>query len=136
MALRRWLKRLGWAVALVITFFVVASCVLNSRFAPPKTVVSARIHTVVWGCRLYHQEYGVLPATTTNSALSRILFGDNPRKISFIEVDRLGTNTAGEVIDTWNTPLRITFPTTNSVRVESAGEDRVFGTKDDIVEGR
>ncbi len=38
----------------------------------------------------------------------------------------------GQFRDPWETPYRITFESTNRITIRSAGENRLFGDKDDL----
>jgi hypothetical protein len=129
------LKLFAWTLGPIV--LLVAVGMFPDR--PEPVHVQRTKHTMlitISGCGSFFVEYGALPRTTTNRELNHILLGDNPRGITFVEWGRRHTNSVGEIIDAWNTPLRITFPTTNSVQVESAGKDRLFSTKDDIVSER
>lgn len=44
------------------------------------------------------------------------------------------TNRQGELLDAWKTPYKIkSTPASNCIIISSAGRDRIWGTKDDIV---
>ena len=45
----------------------------------------------------------------------------------------LSTNVAGELVDIWQTPYQIELVGRTNFVVRSAGKDKKFGTKDDIV---
>ena len=68
-----------------------------------------------------------------NASVTKALLGENPQHLIFLNLDANSTNQQGEVIDLWNTPYKITFNFTNSFTISSAGNDRVFGSTDDIV---
>jgi hypothetical protein len=46
---------------------------------------------------------------------------------------RFLTNQAGALIDVWQTPYKIEFLEQTNFGVHSAGKDKIFGTKDDII---
>ena len=46
---------------------------------------------------------------------------------------RIDTNVAGEVIDVWQTPYRIELAGRTNFIINSAGRNRKFGDKDDII---
>jgi len=79
----------------------------------------------------YQTEYSQ-PLPNDHAALVRILSGDNPRKIVFLDCDLHELNSHGEVTDAWGTPLQIDLTNPNHPIVRSAGRDKIFGTKDDL----
>jgi hypothetical protein len=71
--------------------------------------------------------------TGENAAVIRILAGENPQHVKFLNLETNSTNQAGQFVDLWNTPYKISFNSTNSFSIISAGENRLFGDADDIV---
>jgi hypothetical protein len=71
--------------------------------------------------------------TGENAAVARILAGDNPQQLQFVTLAENSTNEAGQVLDLWSTPYKITFNSTNSFIITSAGSNRIFGDPDDII---
>ena len=51
---------------------------------------------------------------------------------SAIRVNRNGTNSSGELLDSWGTPYRIEITVQTNYIIRSAGKDGTFGDKDDI----
>jgi hypothetical protein len=68
-----------------------------------------------------------------NAAVMKALAGDNPQQVQFLNLGANSTNQYGQFVDLWNTPYKISFNSTNSFTITSAGENRMFGDKDDIV---
>jgi len=71
--------------------------------------------------------------TGDGTSILRKLSGDNPQKVCFIKIGTNSINAAGEFTDPWKTPYAINFPTTNIFVLGSAGPNRIFGDKDDII---
>jgi hypothetical protein len=82
--------------------------------------------------KAYYAEYGTFP-TGDNVAVAGALQGSNPRKIVFIEFKSQDTNQFGEVIDPWGTPYKFELQNGKPPSIRSAGPNRVFGDKDDIL---
>ena len=83
-------------------------------------------------CKSYQTEYGSLPAGN-NTDITSALRGANPRNIVFFELRSRDMNSLGEVIDPWGTPYRFTLQDGQSPLIRSAGPDRIFDDKDDLV---
>jgi len=85
---------------------------------------------------MYSTVYGAFPPGNTES-IERILSGEdlngkNLRKIQFL-IFRRSIEHSNEMTDPWGTPYTISFSSTNSFVISSAGKDKKFGDKDDIV---
>jgi hypothetical protein len=91
-----------------------------------------QLDSIKTACLNYQSEYNKLPETSENYRLVAILCGDNMRKIQFLYVKPPDLNPNREMIDPWKTPFRITFDSGSNVHVISAGQDKIFGTADDI----
>lgn len=89
-------------------------------------------HTLLAAIKSYHEEIKVYPEGN-NARIAKQLQGDNPKKILFIDWPKGEINPAGELLDPWKTPYLIKIGADGDVRIRSAGEDKVFGTKDDMV---
>jgi type II secretory pathway pseudopilin PulG len=84
----------------------------------------------------YSTLYGAFPTGNTE-AIERILSGEdlngkNLQKIRFLTF-KGSVEHSNEMADPWGTPYAISFSSTNSFVISSAGKDKVFGDKDDIV---
>jgi hypothetical protein len=53
--------------------------------------------------------------------------------VEFIRPKNMSVNQAGELLDPWGTPYAISFSSTNSFVISSAGKDKIFGDKDAII---
>jgi hypothetical protein len=80
----------------------------------------------------YKYDFGSYPTGDCAQVL-RELFGNNPQKIEFLSPQNMSVNQAGELLDPWGTPYIINFPSTNGFVISSAGKNKVFGDKDDII---
>jgi hypothetical protein len=102
------------------------------KAALPGPRASNDIVQICTACQYYVIEYGALPPTSENYRLKKILCGDNPRGIAFLNLRSSDFSLNGEMIDPWKTPFRIAFDSDSKVHVISAGPDKIFGTPDDI----
>jgi hypothetical protein len=68
-----------------------------------------------------------------NAALVKALTGNNPQQITFLNLAANSTNKDGQLVDLWNTPYKISFNSTNSFTISSAGNNHAFGDTDDII---
>jgi hypothetical protein len=85
---------------------------------------------------VYSNVYGAFPPGNTES-IERILNGEdldgkNLKKIQFL-IFRRGIERSNELADPWGTPYAISFSSTNSFVISSAGKDKKFGDADDII---
>ena len=80
----------------------------------------------------YQSKYLVFPEGDAVEIVKALL-GDNPEKIKFLDVRASDLSPAGEFLDPWKTPFAIKFSPTNSFILSSAGKDKIWGSKDDIV---
>jgi type II secretory pathway pseudopilin PulG len=129
------MKRLiFWLVALAIIALLVA--MLLPAETGPTLNKNARCKIVMWMLRAeiknYKNEIGSYP-TGDSAQILKKLFGDNPKQIEFIRPKNMSVNQAGELLDPWGTPYAISFSSTNSFVISSAGKDKIFGDKDDII---
>jgi len=80
----------------------------------------------------YQNEYDTLPPGKDNAVMVRELISDNPRQIAFLNLKPTDMNAAGEVLDAWHTPMRITLVDPQHPLIKSAGPDKTWDTPDDI----
>jgi len=120
----------GFAVLWVcLYFFVFPFLAGSSRAKTPRARLEER--QLFLSLENYRENFGSYP-TGENASLIRALAGTNPKHLKFINVGVHSTNETGEFIDPWNTPYKILLES-NSVAILSAGMNRIFGDKDDIV---
>ena len=100
---------------------------------PPRTQTAEKGHAAARGQELirvldaYRTEYEQFP-TGSNEEVFAKLRGENPRRIVFLDCAPEVLNDAGELIDPWGRPFRITVgEDAMTAKVESAGADGVFG---------
>jgi hypothetical protein len=79
----------------------------------------------------YHQTFGSYP-NGENSNVVRVLTGDNPQKTVFLNF-RQSTEHPDEMVDSWGTPYQIEFVQQTNFVIRSAGKDKIWGDKDDII---
>jgi hypothetical protein len=84
------------------------------------------------GIEEYKSIFGNYP-TGENASVIRALVGDNPKKLRLFNLGINSTNKNGELLDPWKTPYKIVFDGTNCFTIFSAGINRTFGDKDDII---
>ncbi|MGA2178510.1 MAG: type II secretion system protein GspG [Verrucomicrobiota bacterium] len=87
---------------------------------------------LAWGMEQYKLAFDSYP-TGENTIFVRMLAGNNPTKLKLINLSVHSTNENGEFIDPWGTPYKIISSHTNRVTIFSAGIDKIFGDKDDII---
>jgi hypothetical protein len=120
-----WLLRgfLVFAIVLALLGLVLLHLGRGSILAARRAGTALQISSIETACLNYKTEYYELPDTSDNARLI---------KIPFLLVKATDFNSNGEEVDPWGTPLRITFDADTKVRVVSAGQDKIFGTADDI----
>jgi len=127
------------AAIVVVGFALLWACLSEFVFpflvgGGPANVSRARSdeRQLLLGIEHYKREFGTYPAGE-NASIVRALAGDNPKKLRLIHLNANSTNESGEFTDPWKMPYKIAFDGTNRVTVSSAGINRSFGNKDDIV---
>ncbi len=70
--------------------------------------------------------------TGANSNIVRVLTGDNPHKMVFLNIRRSSEH-PNEMVDPWETPYQIEFSQQTNFIVRSAGPNKKFGDTDDII---
>ena len=111
-------------VAGLVTFLLQPS---REKFPP---TIRMEISNLEAALNQYRAEYGIFPQGT-NSAIFKILLGENPRKIIFYSANSNRFNSQGEYLDLWKTPYEIKVEQTN-YSIRSAGPNGIFGDKDDL----
>jgi hypothetical protein len=129
------MKRLTfWLVALAIIALLVA--MLLPAETGPTLNKNARCKVILRRLKAeivnYKYEFGSYPTGDCAQVLKK-LFGDNPKKIEFLRPKNMSINQAGEFLDPWGTPYAISFSSTNSFIISSAGKDKKIGDADDII---
>ena len=102
---------------------------------PPMMVQALYAHMSV-ALRQYKEEYGVYPEPSDNKTVLAALTGANSKGIVFFEPHPKQMNKNGEILDKWGTPIRISYVSNGPPAFLSAGEDKVFGSSDDIRDKR
>jgi hypothetical protein len=65
--------------------------------------------------------------------ISKALRGDNPKKIMLLEARNNGISIKGELLDPWGTPYKIGIVGKTNFVIRSAGPNKKFDEKDDII---
>jgi hypothetical protein len=99
----------------------------------PAKIPSARLDESQLGSSMnnYRQTFGSYP-TGENSNIVSKLAGNNSQKTIFLNYRR-SVEHPNEMVDPWGTPYQIEFSRQTNFIVRSAGQDKIFGTKDDII---
>jgi Type II secretion system (T2SS), protein G len=79
----------------------------------------------------YRENYSSYPSGE-NSNVIRMLAGDNPQKIIFLNFRRTAEH-PNEMVDPWETPYQIQFSQQTNFVLRSAGKDKIFGNADDFI---
>ena len=72
----------------------------------------------------YEAEFGTLPSGGS-SAVFRVLRGDNPRKVVFLQCRAESVSPDGSMLDPWGTPYKIYFSGKEPL-IRSAGPNKQF----------
>jgi len=99
------------------------------------------LHILSCSLQSYQLDYGSPPEGGNATILSQLL-GGNSHKTAYISEPKaynasdwppkFATDPERRIVDGWGTPVRFRF--SDSIRVQSAGEDRKFDTPDDLFE--
>jgi hypothetical protein len=73
----------------------------------------------------YKQHVGTYPTGNNAEIAKALLEGKNPQHIVILAVKKAELNAKGEIVDPWNTPLKIYFAN-NEVLIRSAGPNKQF----------
>jgi hypothetical protein len=125
-----WL--IGGIFGLIILIALAWPCFAHCR----TTLMQAQFAGMFVAYKAYTQEFGTLPETTQNKDFIAALTGKNPKKIVFFDPAPKQLNEKGEILDNWGTPIRVTLHADEPPLFLSAGKDKIFGTRDDILDKR
>lgn len=67
-----------------------------------------------------------------NKVFYEQITGNNLQKIEYMEFTSKDINANGEIVDSWQSPIKIITNQDLSIIFVSADKDKKFGTKDDI----
>jgi len=125
-------------ILIAVGFFVVAAFIVLSllnnpiRKPAPNALCRLELMDIKDALEGYVNRYEGYP-TGTQSQIVKTLCGNNPHRYEFLDTHILKFNSLEECLDPWGTPLAINFSSTSSFVISSAGQDKRWGTKDDIV---
>ena len=80
----------------------------------------------------YQAELAENPSGTKANILKTLL-GENSKKLPFLHVNPKAVNSRGEFMDPWKTPYQINIIGQTNFIIRSAGPNRIFGDKDDLI---
>jgi hypothetical protein len=120
----------------VATFFVVLLLAMlapvhNYGGASKKVMCRIELSDLRTALNAYHDKYSNYPSGQNSNIVSS-LAGDNPQKVVFLNFRRTMEH-PNEMADPWETPYQIQFFQQTNYIIRSAGKDKIFGDKDDII---
>ena len=108
-----------------------AYCGPSKRF-----ITLRRAEELYSGLETYKNNFGNFPVGD-NATIMKMLCRDNPKgKQLFHFTDRSRAHAKdwrGQCVDGWGTAFQIDFSPTNNLVILSAGIDKAFGSKDDLI---
>jgi hypothetical protein len=129
---------------LLITGLIIISFWIHAYYFSPRIayrgpsrmhITEARARKLSQALEAFKNDFDNYP-TGDNATISKQLLKGNPKGKVFLDTDRrslFAMNEKSEYVDAWGNPFQIEMLITNSLVLRSAGIDRVFGTKDDLV---
>ncbi|HVU07020.1 MAG TPA: hypothetical protein VHG89_00590 [Verrucomicrobiae bacterium] len=129
---------LGWLTFLFLLVVIGLIVNLSSHRKEKAQIIIVRSDEtqIIIALKAYSNSYGVLPIGDAES-IERILIGENlqgknPQKTAFLNFIWQSEHPNG-MIDPWGTPYQIEFLQQTNFVIRSAGRNRKFGDKDDII---
>jgi hypothetical protein len=125
-------------ILIAVGFFVVAALFILSLLnnpihkPAPNAICLLQLVDIKFAMEGYVSKYASYP-TGTQAQIIKTLCGNNPQRYVFLDIHILKFNSQEECLDPWGTPLAINFSPTNSFVISSAGQDKIWNTKDDII---
>ena len=128
------LKRILMAVGIILVVgFILLPIISNPNHKPAlNTICRLELANIKNSIDGYQSKYANYPAGN-QSEIIKSLCGDNLQKYQFLNIKVNQLNSDKEYLDPWGTPFAINFSSTNSFVVSSAGKDKIWGDKDDII---
>ena len=115
----------------LLIVFVLFFPAVGSHPGGPNARAMAEVTAIAYAAKAYRIEFGSFP-TGSPVQIAATLSGQNSNRIVFVELQRKSIGPDGQFIDAWGQAYALTFPSASNVVVRSSGEDKVFGTSDDI----
>ena len=97
---------------------------------PKISLVDAEMNAFLLAMQSYQSAFGCFPSGNTSNVVQSLV-GKNPRSLQFLNLTARSTDSNGQFVDPWGTPYQIIVD--SNVTVCSAGPNKLFGDKDDIV---
>jgi len=129
--------KMPWAMRIVLVLATIALLLYWVLMAGRSMGVSERGRTAAMIQALqiagvaYAGDNGPFPKSLDNHMFWRDISGADSGKV-YMPFRTSQVNEKGEIIDSWGTPLRIRYISGQEISIDSAGNDKVFGTQDDI----
>ena len=85
---------------------------------------------LVVAMKTYRLDYGKYPEGSSYK-IAQALLGKNPKEILYLDWYRTHLSQNGMLLDPWGTRYNIVVYNQDHIKVTSAGENKLFGDKDD-----
>jgi hypothetical protein len=121
----------GLAVFVIVLFIAMLIPVHHYGGEGKNVLCRLELSALTTAISSYQVKYSNYP-TGENASVVRVLAGDNPQKIVFLNFRR-STEHPNEMLDPWDTPYQIDFFQQTNFVIRSAGKDKIFGDKDDFI---
>ena len=108
----------------LLVLFVIFGPQLGEGYSWRHSSVQNTAHQLATALTAYHTEYGTYP-DATDGELIKVLSGQNPKQIIFLETAPKQLDSSGRLIDAWGSPYRIAIPARGAkVKVWSIGPNK------------
>ena len=125
----------GLRIALLVGIVILLICLLlgsGGSFHPAgRASAAAMMMALNTAAENYMTDSGPFPKNLDNHIFWADVSGADSGKV-YMSFKTNQQNDKGEIIDPWGTPLRIWYISDNQIGMRSAGNDKTFGTQDDI----
>ena len=125
----------GFSVVVLIAALLIVILWSSLSGSKPKepgvTAVDGEMRSFLFAVESYQIMFNGPPLGTVSNVMQSLL-GENRRKVQFLSLSAGSINAKGEFVDPWKTPYQIEI--NSNVSIRSAGPNRLFGDKDDVVQ--
>ena len=124
---------IGWLFGIFFFVPILVGTLLPAGGGKTKARIAATRQEMITLAGLWGQEHAgsVSHSLNTNGKLQVTLLGSEERRRLSNCLYR--TNSQGELLDFWKTPIQFEVVAPTNVIIRSAGPNRKFGNKDDII---
>ncbi|MDR0533995.1 MAG: hypothetical protein LBH01_08575 [Verrucomicrobiales bacterium] len=116
---------IGLLVALILPMFCI------NRMGSPELLANVLVSNLKTATKAYIKDCHQSPSME-NKVFYEQITGNNLQKIEYMEFTSKDINANGEIVDSWQSPIKIITNQDLSIIFVSADKDKKFGTKDDI----